>query len=84
LDLKEKEDEQIEVLQEYAGRVQTVSIEEIRQAVSETISRLQNEEKKADLGGILKDLFSPGGGLDGKPAERAEVARVVKDIISGS
>jgi hypothetical protein len=83
-DLKEKEDRQIEVLQEYAGRVQTMDIEEIRQAVSETVSRLQNEGKKADLGSILKALFSPGGSLDGKPAERAEVARVVKDIISGS
>ena len=60
-DLKEKEDRQIEVLQEYAGRVQTMDIEEIRQAVSETISRLQNEGKKADLGSILKALFFSRG-----------------------
>jgi len=59
-DLKEKEDKQIEVLQEYAGRVQTVSIEEIRQAVFETMSRLQNEEKKADLEASLRPSFLPG------------------------
>lgn len=83
-DLKEKEDAQIAVLEGYAGQVQTTPIEEIQSAVSQVISQLQNDGKKADVGNVLKTLFAPGGLLDGKPAEKAEVARVVKEAVSKS
>lgn len=83
-DLKEKEDAQIAVLEGYAAQVQTTPIEEIQSAVSQAISQLQNDGKKADVGNVLKTLFAPGGLLDGKPAEKAEVARVVKEAVSKS
>lgn len=81
-DLKEKEDAQIAVLEEYASQVQTMSTEEIQSAVSQAISQLQGEGKKTDVGSVLKTLFAPGGILDGKPAERAEVARIVKETVA--
>ncbi|KAL1969838.1 hypothetical protein VTN77DRAFT_7347 [Rasamsonia byssochlamydoides] len=83
-ELKEKEDAQIAILEEYAGQIQTMSTEEIQSAVSQAISQLQGEGKKADVGSVLKTLFAPGGILDGKPAERAEVARIVKETVAKS
>ncbi|KAK2759530.1 hypothetical protein FQN54_003009 [Arachnomyces sp. PD_36] len=81
-DLKEKEDEQVAVLEEYAGKVETTSPEEIQEAVSQTISQLQKDGKKVDLGAALKLLFAPGGALDGKPAEKSQVAAAAKELIS--
>jgi uncharacterized protein YqeY len=83
-DLKEKEDAQIVVLEEYAGHIQTMSAEEIQSAVSQAVSQLQGDGKKADIGSVLKALFAPGGVLDGKPAERAKVARIAKETVPKS
>ena len=83
-DLKENEDAQIAILEEYAGKVETTSMDEIREAVMQTISQIQKEGKKVDIGGVLKGLFAPGGVLDGKPAERSQVAAVAKELVSKS
>lgn len=83
-DLKEKEDAQIAILEEYAGRVETTSPEEIQDAVSQTISQLQKDGKKVDVGAVLKSLFAPGGMLDGKPAEKSQVATVTKELVSNA
>lgn len=83
-DLKEKEDAQIAVLEEYAGQVETMSVEQIKETVSQIIAQLKGEDKKADIGTVLKTLFAPGGALDGKPAERAEVARIAKELVAAS
>lgn len=81
-DLKEKEEAEIAVLREYAESVQTTSDEEIRQAAEDAISALQAEGKRVDRGNVLKTLFAPEGNLHGKPAEKAEVARVVQSLLS--
>ena len=81
-DLKEKEDAQITVLDEYAAQVETMSLDDIRSAVSREISQLKEAGKKVDVGSVLKSLFAAGGPLDGKPAERAEVARITKETVS--
>jgi uncharacterized protein YqeY len=83
-DLKEKEDAQILVLEEYAGKVEVTSTEDIQAAISQTISSLQAAGKKADLGAVLKSLFAPGGALAGKPAERSQVAKLAKESIAVS
>ncbi|KAL2012503.1 hypothetical protein VTN00DRAFT_28 [Thermoascus crustaceus] len=83
-DLKEKEDAQIAVLEEYAGQVETMSFEQIKETVSQVIAQLKGEGKKADIGTVLKTLFAPGGALDGKPAERAEVAKIAKELVAAS
>jgi uncharacterized protein len=83
-DLKEQEDAQIAMLEEYAGRIQKMSVEEIQLSISQAIFQLRSGEKKADLSAVLKSLLSPGGILDGKPVERAEVARIAKETINAS
>ncbi|KAJ9313409.1 hypothetical protein DTO271D3_6272 [Paecilomyces variotii] len=83
-DLKEKEDAQVVVWEEYAGQVETMGTDEIKQAVSQTISSLKEAGKKADIGTVLKTIFAPGGALDGKPAEKAEVARIAKETVAAA
>lgn len=81
-DLKENEEAQIAVFEEYAGQVQTMTTEDIKAAVSGVISQLQSENPKLNVGAVLKNLFASGGALDGKPAEKSEVARIVKELLS--
>lgn len=81
-DLKEKEDAQVAILEEYAGKVETMSLEDIKAVVSQEVSKLKEAGKKVEVGGLLKSLFAPGGALDGKPAERAEVAKIAKEAVA--
>lgn len=81
-DLKEKEDAQVAILEEYASKVETMSLEDIKAVVSQEVSKLKEAGKKVEVGGLLKSLFAPGGALDGKPAERAEVAKIAKEAVA--
>jgi len=80
-DLKDKEEAQIAVLEEYAGGVETVGTEEIRRVVGEVIGKMGTEGLKADMGAVLKNLVGPGGAFEGKPVEKGEVARIVKGML---
>ncbi len=80
-DLKDKEEAQITVLEEYAGGVETLGQEEITRVVGESIGKMRTEGHKVDTGTVLKHLLGPGGVLDGKPVEKGEVARVVKGML---
>ncbi|KAI9368700.1 hypothetical protein BJX61DRAFT_546273 [Aspergillus egyptiacus] len=83
-DLKEKEDKAIAILEEYGSQVETMGADEIRQIVSEEVLKLKDTGKKLDVGTILKSLFASGGAFDGKPAERAEVAKIAKELVSAA
>jgi hypothetical protein len=86
-DLVEKEEDQVKVLEEYAGDVQTMSNDDIRDIVIETVEDAKAQQSapgKINMGDILKKLLAPGGSLDGKPVERAEVARIVKEVLTMS
>lgn len=81
-DLKEKEDAQIAILEEYAGHVKTLSVDEVEVIIAKEISAMKEAGKKMEIGQVLKALFAPGGALDGKPADRKEVAGLVKKAVS--
>lgn len=81
-DLKEKEDAQAVVLEEYAGQVKTLPIAEIKEIVANEINTMVNAGTKPNQGTILKALFAAGGPLDGKPVDRKEVATEVKSLLS--
>ncbi|GAA86043.1 hypothetical protein RIB2604_00601270 [Aspergillus luchuensis] len=83
-DLKETEDRHIAILEEYGAQVKTMSVDEIKTIVAEELAKLKETGKKVEVGFLLKSLFSPGGALDGKPAERSEVARIAKEAISSA
>ncbi|KAJ5530208.1 hypothetical protein N7527_003601 [Penicillium freii] len=81
-DLKEKEDAQVVVLEEYASQVKTLPIAEIKEVVINQIAAMINDNTKPNQGTVLKALFAAGGPLDGKPVDRKEVATEVKNALS--
>lgn len=83
-DLKEKEDKAQAILEEYGSQVQTMSVDEIKQIVLGEVAKLKEGGKKLEIGTVLKTLFAPGGALDGKPAERGEVAKIAKEAVSAA
>lgn len=84
-DLVEQEEGQVKVLEEYAGGVETMSQDEIRDAVMKTVDEAKAQQgSKANMGAVLKKLLGPGGSLDGKPVEKKEVAGIVKEVLSMS
>ncbi|KAI9704718.1 MAG: hypothetical protein M1836_006498 [Candelina mexicana] len=80
-DLKAKEDAQVTILEEYAGGVETTGSDEIRQSIDAAVEALKVEGGRLDIGTLLKRVIGPGGILDGRPVERAEVARIAKEVF---
>ena len=80
-DLREKEDAQIAVIEEYASGIDTVGQEEIKEVVTRVIGKMRVDGHTINAGVVLKAIFAPGGQLDGKPVEKAEVARIVKGML---
>lgn len=82
-DLADKETEQMRVMEEYIGEVKTVGEEEIRKVVGEVVEALRAEagDKKLQMGEVLKKVFSKEV-LGERNVERADVARVVKQVLS--
>jgi len=76
-DLKQKQDAEIAVLDEYAGQVETMSEDDILTAV-EDYMRSEEIGTKTNAGLILKELFKPGGPLADKSVDKAQVAAIVK------
>nr|POE54563.1 altered inheritance of mitochondria protein 41, mitochondrial [Quercus suber] len=84
-DLVKKEEQQAQIIEEYAGSVDTVGETEIKNAVEITIEEIKNESgAKVSMGDVLKKLLAPGGSLDGKPVEKAQVAAMVKQVLGQS
>lgn len=79
-DLKDKEEAQVAVMEEYAGVVQTVSDEEVRKAVEE-LKKETAAGEKVDKGKFLRKLIGPGGVFEGKPVEKASVVRIVQEVL---
>lgn len=82
-DLVEAEEKQAGIMEEYAGGVETTSLEDIQSAVTQTVGEMKDAAmgKAVGMGEVLKKLLGPGGSLEGKPVEKSEVARVVKEAV---
>ena len=81
-DLKQKQDAEIAILDEYAGEVETMSEDDISQAVGEAVKSMESSGAKMNAGMVLKELFKSGGRLEDKPVEKAQVAAIVKRRLS--
>ena len=81
-DLVEGEEKQTKVMEEYAGGVETVGEDEVRVTVERVIGEMREGGGKVVMGEVLKRLFAPGGGFEGKPVERGVVAQVVKEVLA--
>jgi len=84
-DLKEKQEKEIEILDEYASAVKTVPVLELRTIVRGAVEALRSDRNASpsDLkpGVVMKELLKPGGVLDGKPVENAQLAEIVRETI---
>ena len=82
-DLKEQQDSQLAVLDEYAKQVNVLSREEIQEIVKQEISRLKDNGDKPNIGTVIARLFSENGVLNNK-AQTSMAAQVVKEVLSAS
>lgn len=80
-DLKEKEDAQTNVVEEYIGEVAVMSEEDIEKIVKDTIEGMKSPASDLKPGQVLQKLFEPNGVLDGKPVEKKIVAQAVARLL---
>ena len=80
-DLADKEDLQLKIMEEYAGGVETMGEDQIREAVQEIIAKMKAESAKMQMGDVLKRVFAPEA-LGDKPVEKGDVARIVKQVMA--
>jgi uncharacterized protein YqeY len=82
-DLAEKEDLQVSIMEEYAGNVDVMGEEEVRKSVQDVVDALRLSDTSLEMGDVLKKVFSEEV-LGGKNVEKAEVTRIVKEILAKS
>lgn len=80
-DLVDKEQKQVDVLEEYASGVKTMDVEETRAAVKSAIETLKDAGGKVVLPEIIKSAMAS---LEGQPVQKAEVVRLVKEELGMS
>lgn len=80
-DLKEQEDAQAAILEEYAGQIKTMSAEEIKEVIAQQVALMKEAGEKPTTGLLFKALFKPGGALDGKTFDQKEVAELAKEAL---
>jgi uncharacterized protein YqeY len=82
-DLADKEDLQLKIMEEYAGGVETMGEEDIRMAVKGIVEAMRNEGARVQMGDVLKKVFAPEA-LGGKPVEKGDVSKIVKEVLAAS
>ncbi|KAI0020552.1 GatB/YqeY domain-containing protein [Xylariomycetidae sp. FL0641] len=87
-DLARKEQAQIAVLEEYVAQsgVACAGADELRTVVAGVVTALQAEgaapdNRNAMFGSVMKKVTAPEGPLAGKEVDKAELARVVKEVV---
>ena len=84
-DLKSREEEQVQVLEQYAGSVHVLSEEEIRRVVERAVKSLKESEagknRKVDVVVVLRTLLDEAGELKGRPVERGVLVGIVRRVL---
>jgi uncharacterized protein YqeY len=80
-DLADKEEQQVKIMEEYSASVELLSEEEIKRVVEEVVNGIKAAGGKLGMGDVLKEVFKEEN-LGGKPVDRGEVAKVVKQILT--
>lgn len=81
-DLVVKEEEQLKVLENYAGEIPVLSQHEVRSIVEAQIDELQASGKVASLSDVMRKCTGPGGAFAGQMVEKSTVASVVKETLA--
>lgn len=80
-DLVEKEQSQVDILDEYAGDVEVMATEDVKAAIKSTIDELKAKTPDLKAGPVMKAIFAPGGSLEGKNVEKSTVPGIVKELL---
>jgi len=80
LDLAEKEESQLRIMEEYADRVETVGDDDIMAAVKGLVEKMKNEGATVQMGEVMKRVLAPEI-LGEKPVARGDVAKIVKQVL---
>lgn len=80
-DLRDKEQAQIAVMEDYASGVQTVGQAEIAEVAANIIGKMRTDGQTTSMGNVLRAIVGPGGAFEEKPVDKAEVARIVKGML---
>ena len=87
-DLVEKEQAQIQVLEEYvAGSgVESLNEDDLSEIVRSIMSEIAAEsiDSKAKIPEAMKRLFAPGGPLDSKDVQKSDVVKAVKELSTNA
>ena len=83
-DLVAKEEEQLKILEDYAGTIRTMGAGEIRDLVVKLVESLRSDSRQLAVGDVMKRAFGPEGVFEGKMVEKSEVAKAVKEVLSGN
>jgi len=80
-DLADKEDTQLQIMEEYVGSVEVMGEQEIRTAVRGVLDAMNSDGSQIREGDVLKKVFSADV-LGGKPVEKKDVAKMVKQMMA--
>lgn len=80
-DLAEKEDRQVDIMEEYAACVETVGEEAIAVAVKDVVHKMRGEGSRAMMGDVLRRVMAPDA-LGKRPVEQGKVVNIVKQILA--
>lgn len=83
-DLVGKEEEQIRILEDYAGEIKTIDEAEIRERATQLVEGLRSDGRKLAIGDVMRRAFGPDGAFEGKMMEKRAVVKAIKEVLSGS
>ncbi|KIW66401.1 hypothetical protein PV04_05737 [Phialophora macrospora] len=85
-DLAEKQDKELEVIDQLVGSVKMVESQALRDIVKGKIQALRDSSAGGELkqGTVMKELVKPGGELDGKLYEGKVLAELVREELSAN
>lgn len=83
-DLAEKQDKELEVIDQLVGSVRKVEPQALRDIVRGKIEALRGSSQGGELkqGVVMKELLKPGGELDGQVYEGKTLAEFVREELS--
>ena len=81
-DLRDKEKEQLDILEGYAGNIKTMGYEEIQEKVKDILEQFKASGTEPALGNVMKKCFGPGGAFEGRMVEKQAVVKAIKSTVA--
>lgn len=82
-DLKNKEEAQLAVLEEYMSLIPTVPEDEVSQAITKILFALKSNGNNLHFGNVMRDLSGHNGLYADRPLDMDSVQRMVKERLEG-